>query len=195
MFRYYRLLAVCFSCLVMGACNRPPTTVENSRTAQPTAGKTASSSANPAPNPIHSALDKAKSATAQTAQIAQSAIDTAQSASDQVTNTAQSASQKLKGTLALQTGLQGMMAEISTTLTAVNSGDLTTAQQEFSKVQGDWAKVGDTVKTKSATVYQQVDRQLSTVSTFLNAPNPDRAKLTAELTTLGKTLTSIPSFR
>jgi predicted lipid-binding transport protein (Tim44 family) len=142
------VLSGCVGFLLLSACNSPKIiSVKHSQLTSPPDGETTSPLANTATSPIPAALDKAQSIPVQTAQTAQSASSAAQSTSSQVANTVQPASAQLKGTLALQTSLQGMLAGISATRTAVKSGDLTTAQQEFSMVQGDWAKVGEVVKT------------------------------------------------
>mgnify|MGYP006266942923 CR=1 FL=1 len=205
MARFHLILTICTSLLFLTACSRPQTlTPESSPTTTPKAEEPVKSAADQASKTVQSALDKAKSATEQAAQTAQSTIDKAKSATEQASKTVrstidkaqsaadkatQSASEAVKGAIAFKEGLQGMSTGVSSTITAVNSGDFTAAQQEFSKLQGNWAKVGDTVKTRSAKVYQQVNSHLSAIATLLKEPNPDRAKLVTELQALGKTLT------
>jgi hypothetical protein len=126
-----------------------------------------------------------------------SAAETAQSAANQATEMAQSAMNKAtetaKQVLDLKTGFQGVLTGAASTLKAVQSGDLAMAQQEFSKCQGEWTKVKETVKTKSADTYQQVDSQLTKVENLLKATNPDKAQLVTQLKALTKTLTDSAS--
>jgi soluble cytochrome b562 len=186
--RTHLMLTICTSLLLITACNRPQTpTSESSPTASPKAEKSLKTTSEQASKSVQSALDKAKSATEQASQKAQSTIKQAQSAADQATK---SASEAVKGVINLKQGLQGLATGVSSTLTAVKSGDFTTAQQEFSQLQENWTKIGDTVKTKSDKVYQQINSQVTTVGTLLKQPNPDRTKLVTELQSLGKTLTN-----
>jgi hypothetical protein len=171
---------LCASLLLLSACGRlPEPTLE--------AEETLKSAKDQASKTVQSALDRAKSATDKASQTAQSTIDKTKSATDKAT---QSVSEAVTGVMTLKEGVQGMSTGVSNTLAAVNSGDFSTAQQEFSKVQGNWGKVGETVKSKSTQVYQQVDGHVSTIASLFKDPNPDRAKLVAELNALGKNLTN-----
>jgi chaperonin cofactor prefoldin len=177
------MFTICTSLLLFTACGRSQTsTTESSPTTTPKVEETVKSATDKASNTVQSALDQAKLATEQTSQKAQSTIDQAKS-------TANKASETVKEVMVLKEGLQRMSTEVSNTVTAVNSGDFTTAAQEFSKLQDNWTKIGGVVQTKSDKVYQQVDDQVNTIAPLFKEANPDRTKLLTELNVLGKTLT------
>jgi hypothetical protein len=191
MMRFNITLALSASLFMLGACSSPQTpTAESSPTASPSAAETAQSAANQATETAQSAMNKAT-------ETAKSTTEAAQSAANQATETAQSAMNKAtetaKQVLDLKTGFQGVLTGAASTLKAVQSGDLAMAQQEFSKCQGEWTKVKETVKTKSADTYQQVDSQLTKVENLLKATNPDKAQLVTQLKALTKTLTDSAS--
>lgn len=199
------MLTICTSLLLFTACSRSQTpTTGSSPTTTPKVEETVKSTTDKASNTVQSALDQAKLATEQASQKAQSTIDQAKSVTEQASQKAQStidqakstadkatqsASETVKEVMVLKDGLQEMSTEVSNTLTAVNSGDFTTAAQEFSKLQDNWTKIGGVVQTKSNNVYQQVDGQLNTIALLFKEANPDRTKLLTELNALGKTLT------
>jgi hypothetical protein len=204
--RLYLMVAISSSLLIFTACSSTniPTT-EGSPTGSPKASNPLESATEQASKTAQSTLDKAKSAGEQATKTAQSTLDKAKSVGEQAAKTTQSTLDKTKsiadkvtqstseavaGAMALKEGLQGMSAGVSNTLTAVNSSNFTAAQQEFSKLQGNWAKIGDTVKTKSNKTYQQINDQLNNVGTLLKEPQPERTKLVTELKNLGKTITN-----
>jgi hypothetical protein len=70
----------------------------------------------------------------------------------------------------------------------VKSGNIATAQQEFTKVQESSINVEGTVKSKSAVTYEQINGRMITLNTLFEAKKPDAVKLTTELQALRQSL-------
>ena len=132
-----------------------------------------------------STIDKAKIATEQATQSAQTKINDAKTAVDKATESTKGAIQDV---VTLKEGVQGMSLGVSNTLSSVKSGNIATAQQEFTKVQESWTNVEGTVKSKSAVTYEQINGRMIALNTLFEAKKPDAVKLTTELQALGQSL-------
>jgi iron uptake system EfeUOB component EfeO/EfeM len=86
-----------------------------------------------------------------------------------------------------------MSSGVTSTLAAVQAGDLSTAQQEFTKLQESWTGLEGTVKTKSVKAYEEINGHMTTLGTLFKSGKPDAnaAQLTSELQALGKSLTTV----
>lgn len=179
------------------------TTIDQAKSANEKANQTAQTALDKARN----ALNKAQTATEQATNKAQSALEQAQTATEQATNTAQSKMDEMKanaekakqsaanavqGAIALKDGVQGMSSGVTSTLAAVQAGDLSRAQQEFTQLQESWTGLEGTVKTKSVKAYAEINGHMTTLATLFKSGKPDAnaAQLTAELQALGKSLTT-----
>ncbi|BAQ62616.1 hypothetical protein GM3708_3022 [Geminocystis sp. NIES-3708] len=134
-----------------------------------------------------STVDKAKIATEKATQSAQTKINNSKTAVEKATESAKSA---VNDVIVIKDGLQGMSVAVSNTLSSVQSGDMVTAQQEFIKIQENWASLEGTVKNTSAVTCEEINRHMTTLNTLFEANKPDGAKLTTELQALGKSLIS-----
>lgn len=65
---------------------------------------------------------------------------------------------------------------------------MATTQREFTKVQESWTNVEETVKSKSAITYEQINGRMITLNILFEPKKPDAVKLTTELRGLGKSL-------
>lgn len=80
--------------------------------------------------------------------------------------------------------LLGMKDTVGQTLTAVKSGDFTTAQTEFGKLQTSWSKIEGDIKTISTESHQNIQADINNVASDLQASNPDKTQLTEDLENL-----------
>ncbi len=81
----------------------------------------------------------------------------------------------------LTDNISSMKTGVSQTLTAVKSGDFATAQGEFTKLQTSWKEIEGDVKNISSANHQTIQSKIDTVSTQLQASNPDTTNITKEL--------------
>lgn len=136
---------------------------------------------------IQKAADTAQSTVDKATQSAQTQINNSKTAVDKATESAKGAFQDV---IVMKDTMQGMSVAVSNTLSSVQSGDMITAQQEFIKIQENWASLEGTVKNKSAVTYEETNRHITTLSTLFEANKPDAAKLTTELQALRQSLIS-----
>lgn len=115
-------------------------------------------------------------------------------ATDQVGNLQDKASQvqdltakagKAKDLLAnagpLKDKVLGMKDDVSQTLTAVKSGDFTTAQANFGTLQQSWTEIEGDIKNISAEGHSKIQTGIDTVSSDLNAENPNGEQIAQNL--------------
>lgn len=134
-----------------------------------------------------STIDKAKMETEKATQSAQTKIDNAKDTVDKAT---ESANRAVQDVIAVKDGIQAMSAGVSSTLSSVKSGDMATAEQEFTKIQEDWTSLEGTVKNKSGINYAEINGHMTTISTLFKDNKPDATKITTELQGLGQSLIS-----
>lgn len=169
MMRFPFIFALCSSLLIITACSflQTSTSEKSSTTTTPQIEETIKSATERVTNQVRSTIDRTHSV---------------------ADRTVQSASEQVQGAIAFQEGLQGMSTKVFSILNAINSGDFSTAQQEFSKLQDNWNSIDNTVQKNSSKVYQQIDNQINAIASLFNQPNPEQTKLVTELNTLRKTL-------
>ncbi len=81
--------------------------------------------------------------------------------------------------------------------TAVNAGNFDQAKKEFTEFDEHWDKVEDKVKGESKQAYQNIEAGMDEVkNTVVRPAQPDKAKATAAIAALAKTLdTSAASLK
>jgi hypothetical protein len=210
--RFPTFLILSTSLLLFTGCGTKTPEDNTAKTTTPeqaaqTAVDQAKSATEKATSTAQTELDKAKSATEQPTSTANATLDKAKSATELATNQAQSKMNEMKsavdkakqsttkavqGAIALKDGVQGMSSGVTNTLAAVKAGDLNTAKQEFTKLQGDWTTIEGAVKTKSAKAYEEINGHMTILGKLFKSGKPDAnaAQLTTELQALGKSLTT-----
>jgi hypothetical protein len=95
--------------------------------------------------------------------------------------TAAPAASKTSGFTTLQT-------VVAKTISAVETGKLPMAKEEFSKFEDAWTKVEDGVKKKSPDAYKAIEDSKGMFMKELKAAKPSKTKLMAELQSLDKAI-------
>lgn len=119
------------------------------------------------------------------------AMKAATSAKDAVASNVAS----VAGVLSLKDSIPNLKDSAASALAAVKTGDFKTAQGEVTKLQESWAKVDDIVKKQSGESFKKISTTLKTVQTDLNAPNPDKAKIIAELQSLSSAVSGLAALK
>jgi hypothetical protein len=109
---------------------------------------------------------------------------------EQATQTIEKNKDTITALAGSQAGLLSMKDGVSETITAVKAGDFTKAQAEFGKIQETWKGLEAGLKGVSAEKTAAVSGTVETVATELKAATPDKAKLTADLEGMTKSLGS-----
>ncbi len=89
----------------------------------------------------------------------------------------------------------GMKDGVSETLTAVKSGDFTTAKQSFGTLQQSWSEIEGDIKNISAEGHSEIQTGIDNVAADLNADNPNGDQIAQNLKGLTSSiggLTGIP---
>jgi hypothetical protein len=130
---------------------------------------------------------------------AQKAGESAMKAADSAKVAAGNAADKAKGAMgnlvALKDSIPGLKDNAAAAITAVKAGDFKAAQTEITKLQESWGKVSEMVKTNSSGSYEKVSTTLKTVQTELKAPNPDKTKVMADLTSLSSAVSGLAAIK
>jgi putative protein kinase ArgK-like GTPase of G3E family len=91
-----------------------------------------------------------------------------------------------------QAGFTGLQQVVDNTTSAIEADDFAKAKQEFGQFETYWQTVEDGVKAKSASTYKIIEDEMDNVTNGLRAPNPNKAKLLANLKSLSSTLKNYP---
>ena len=75
----------------------------------------------------------------------------------------------------------GMKDTVSQTLTAVKSGDFSTAQENFGTLQQSWQEIEGDIKNISADGHDKIQTGIDSVATDLNADNPNGDQIAENL--------------
>ena len=85
--------------------------------------------------------------------------------------------------------LTQMKGYVTEAVTAVKANDFAKAKQEYKEYDEKWEEVEDGVRTKSQDAYIKIEKDMDQVkSTLVTPAKPDKAKATAALNALLKTL-------
>ena len=85
--------------------------------------------------------------------------------------------------------LTQMKGYVTEAVTAVKANDFAKAKQEYKEYDEKWEEVEDGVRTKSQDAYIKIEKDMDQVKNTLVTPaKPDKAKATAALESLSKTL-------
>jgi len=85
-------------------------------------------------------------------------------------------------------GFASLQEVTSSVQKSVAAGKFDEAKKEFEKFEPAWGQVEDGVKAKSADSYKQIEEAADKVSDSLKAAKPDKAKTTAAVDALSKSL-------
>jgi hypothetical protein len=85
-------------------------------------------------------------------------------------------------------GIASLEEVTSTVKKSVAAGKFDEAKKDFEKFETAWEQVEDGVKAKSADSYKQIKAAADKVSDSLKAAKPDKAKTTAAVDALSKSL-------
>ena len=88
-------------------------------------------------------------------------------------------------------GNTGLLAVVSKTRTAVESGNFIEAKKEFDKFEDVWKDVEDSIKAKSRDNYEAVEKSMDEISGELKAAKPQKDKLITALQSLEKTINTV----
>jgi len=88
-------------------------------------------------------------------------------------------------------GYGPLMNVVSNTKAAVESGNFTQAQEQFSKFEDSWSKVEDGVKAKSPSSYDAIEASMDTITAGLKQSQPSKEKVLAALQSLEQTINSV----
>lgn len=78
---------------------------------------------------------------------------------------------------------------VNDTKVAVNKGDFASAKTQFSKFEGEWAKVEDGVKKSSATSYGKIETDMTNINNAFKKPS--KATLAPLLDNLNATIATL----
>jgi hypothetical protein len=85
--------------------------------------------------------------------------------------------------------LTEMKGYVTEAVTAVKANNFAKAKQEYKEYDEKWEKVEEGVRTKSQDAYIKIEKDMDQVTNTLVKPaKPDKAKATAALNALSKTL-------
>lgn len=85
-----------------------------------------------------------------------------------------------------------LLAVVTNTKAAVQTGNFAKAKTEFDKFETSWKKVEDGIKKIAPKSYDAVEETTEKVMAELKNPKPSKDKVLAQLESLEKTVSSIP---